>query len=186
MGSSLGARRCSCEALGGGGAVEWRSEVRRGARVSGGARLDGRGVGGRGGLKEAPRILGRRVCRDHGGDCGAAIAALRRGGGDGADARAPCDREREGGGTGMGCLREKRLGRGAGLGDAERWLRQRVRWAARVRRGAGTAWGSVGPGRLGLARDLGWVSREGWAGPGLSLGPVGFWSLLSFSTSNSN
>ena len=42
---------------------------------------------------------------------------------------------------------------------------------ARVRRGAGPAWGSAGPGRLGLARDLVWVSREGWAGPGLSLGP---------------
>ena len=41
---------------------------------------------------------------------------------------------------------------------------------ARVRRGAGPAWGSAGPGRLGLARDLGWVSREGWAGPGLSFG----------------
>ena len=66
--------------------------------------------------------------------------------GEGADARAPCDREREGGGTGvgwskpgrepgrasyaeqgcwaegkeggLGCLRKKELGRGAGVGPA--------------------------------------------------------------------
>ena len=52
--------------------------------------------------------------------------------------------------------------------------------------------GSAGPGRLGLARDLSWVSREVWAGPELSLGPVGFWVpywvsiFLLFSISNSN
>ena len=72
------------------------------------------------------------------------------------------------------------------MGRASGRREKRELGLARVRRGAGPAWGSAGPGRLGLARDLGWVSREGWAGPGLSLGPVGFWFLLSFSTSNSN
>ena len=89
----------------------------------------------------------------------------------------------------MGCasgVRPRERESGPRAGEKER---RSAAWAvglARVRRGAGPAWGSAGPGRLGLARDLGWVSREGWAGPGLSLGPVGFWFLLSFSTSNSN
>ena len=46
-------------------------------------------------------------------------------------------------------------------------------WAA-GERGAGPVSGLAGPGRSGLARDLSWVSREVWAGPELSLGPVGF------------
>ena len=89
----------------------------------------------------------------------------------------------------MGCasgVRPRERESGPRAGEKER---RSAAWAvglARVRRGAGPAWGSAGLGRLGLARDLGWVSREGWAGPRLSLGPVGFWFLLSFSTSNSN
>ena len=58
-----------------------------------------------------------------------------------------------------------------------------------MRRGAGPASGSAGPGRLGLARDLSWVSMEVWAGPELSLGPVEFgfaFLFLLLSKSNSN
>ena len=56
------------------------------------------------------------------------------------------------------------------MGHASGRREKRELGLARVRRGAGPAWGSAGPGRLGLARDLGWVPREGWAGPGLSFG----------------
>jgi hypothetical protein len=64
--------------------------------------------------------------------------------------------------------------RAGDAGERAARLRPRVRWAARVRREAGPASGLAGPGRSGLARDLSWVSREVWAGPELSLGPVGF------------
>ena len=69
--------------------------------------------------------------------------------------------------------------RAAGRGTCVSWAtrgvsgpsggRREKRELGLVRR-AGPAWGSAGPGSLGLARDLGWVSREGWAGPGLSFG----------------
>ena len=115
---------------------------------------NGGGAGLRGQLKGAPGISACEPGRSHGGDRGAAVAALRGGGGDGADWWA----------------RLAATGRGQRAAESGRWLVGSGRQAVRGDLGAGRAglrgMGRAERGQAGDEAGRAERNRPGWSGPG--------------------